>query len=210
MAHIHRCISPPEGHAPALHCSSLPEIFLGRTPSKPPPGEGPFEPQSAKSPPDPGAFPETGSGRPKDARRPQSYTSKGIGPQGTGSFCVVRKSYVPALCPVVLCPYFCTSDALSAPPRRPSSRLPWQPRHARASSCFIVKRVIIVQLVLFTSMLCCCISTVVYFYHLLLQTLSCRRGRGRRASCRLLAPITEFGPRTETSSEGSSSIPADE
>ena len=40
--------------------------------------------------------------------RCQSYISKGIGRQGTGSF--VRNSYVSTLCPVVICPYFCTSD----------------------------------------------------------------------------------------------------
>ena len=35
----------------------------------------------------------------------RSYTSKGIGRQGIGSF--VRKSYVSTLCPVVICPYLC-------------------------------------------------------------------------------------------------------
>ena len=38
----------------------------------------------------------------------QSYTSKGIGRQGMGSF--VRESYVSALCPVVLCLNLCTSE----------------------------------------------------------------------------------------------------
>ena len=38
----------------------------------------------------------------------QSYISKGIWRQGIGSF--VRISIVSTLCPVVLCPYMCTSD----------------------------------------------------------------------------------------------------
>ena len=37
-----------------------------------------------------------------------SYARKGIGRQGLGS--VVRSAYVSALCPVVICPYLCTSD----------------------------------------------------------------------------------------------------
>ena len=39
----------------------------------------------------------------------QSYMSKGIWRQGVGSF--VRKSYVSTLCPVVTCPYLCTSES---------------------------------------------------------------------------------------------------
>ena len=38
----------------------------------------------------------------------QSYTSKDIRRQGIGSF--VRNSYVSTLCPVVICPYLCTSE----------------------------------------------------------------------------------------------------
>ena len=38
----------------------------------------------------------------------QSYMIKGIWRQGIGSF--VGKSYVSTLCPVVICPYLCTSD----------------------------------------------------------------------------------------------------
>ena len=38
----------------------------------------------------------------------QSYISKGIWRQGIGSF--VRNSYVSTLCPVVICPYLCTSE----------------------------------------------------------------------------------------------------
>ena len=38
----------------------------------------------------------------------QSYISKGIWRQGKGSF--VRNSYVSTRCPVVICPYLCTSD----------------------------------------------------------------------------------------------------
>ena len=59
---------------------------------------------------DPASFPpdRAPANRPA-ARRTQSYTSKGIWRQGIGSF--VRKSYVQALCPVVLCPYLCTYDA---------------------------------------------------------------------------------------------------
>ena len=40
--------------------------------------------------------------------RSKSYISKGIRRQGIGSS--VRNSYVSALCPVVICPYLCTSD----------------------------------------------------------------------------------------------------
>ena len=38
----------------------------------------------------------------------QSYMSKGTWRQGIGSF--VRNSHVSTLCPVVICPYLCTSD----------------------------------------------------------------------------------------------------
>ena len=38
----------------------------------------------------------------------QSCTRRGIGRQGVGTF--LRNSYVSTLCPVVLCPYQCTSD----------------------------------------------------------------------------------------------------
>ena len=38
----------------------------------------------------------------------QSYISKGIWRQGIGSF--VRNSNLSTLCPVVICPYVCTSD----------------------------------------------------------------------------------------------------
>ena len=41
----------------------------------------------------------------------QSYISKGMRRQGIDSF--VRISYVSTLCPVVICPYLCTSDARS-------------------------------------------------------------------------------------------------
>ena len=39
----------------------------------------------------------------------QSYISKGIRRQGIGSF--VRSSHVSTLCPVVICPSLCTSEA---------------------------------------------------------------------------------------------------
>ena len=39
----------------------------------------------------------------------QSCARKGRGRQGAGSF--VRSSYASALCPVVVCPYLCTSDS---------------------------------------------------------------------------------------------------
>ena len=51
----------------------------------------------------------------------QSYISKGIRRQGTGSF--VRNSYVSTRCSVVICPYLCTSEpscreaAAHLPPR---------------------------------------------------------------------------------------------
>ena len=41
----------------------------------------------------------------------QSYIRKGIWRQGIGSF--VRKAYVSTLCPVVVCPYLCTSETRS-------------------------------------------------------------------------------------------------
>ena len=44
----------------------------------------------------------------KDEDKHQSYTSKGIRRQGIGSF--VRDSYVSTPCPVVICPYLCTSE----------------------------------------------------------------------------------------------------
>ena len=45
------------------------------------------------------------------AAQHQSYITKGIWRQGIGSF--VRNSYVSTLCPVVICPYLCTSDSIS-------------------------------------------------------------------------------------------------
>ena len=39
---------------------------------------------------------------------PQSYISKGIRRQGVGSF--VMSFYVSTICPVVICPYLCTSQ----------------------------------------------------------------------------------------------------
>ena len=42
------------------------------------------------------------------SRDSQSYTSKGIWRQGIGSF--VRNSCVSTRCPVVMCPYLCTSE----------------------------------------------------------------------------------------------------
>ena len=54
-------------------------------------------------------------------RARQSYTSKGIWRQAVGSF--IRNSYVSTICPVVKCPYLCTSDitrhTTPLPPRPP-------------------------------------------------------------------------------------------
>ena len=49
----------------------------------------------------------------------QSYMSKGIWRQGIGSF--VRNSCVSTLCPVVICPYLCTSEACFRCPRSRTS-----------------------------------------------------------------------------------------
>ena len=44
-----------------------------------------------------------------DTARSLSCTGRGIGRQGKGSL-LERRSYVSALCPVVLCPHLCTSE----------------------------------------------------------------------------------------------------
>ena len=60
----------------------------------------------------------------------RSHISKGIGRRGIGSF--VRNSYVSTLCPLVICPYLCTSDSrarhAAMAPRytQPSASLPWR------------------------------------------------------------------------------------
>ena len=54
-------------------------------------------------------------------RLSQSYMSKGIWRQGIGSF--VRNSYVSTLCPVVICPYWCTSDSPAGEPHGQGSGL---------------------------------------------------------------------------------------
>ena len=48
-----------------------------------------------------------GTGRSRDLLS-QSYVSKGVWRRGIGSF--ARNAYASTLCPVVICPYLCTSD----------------------------------------------------------------------------------------------------
>ena len=60
---------------------------------------------------------------------PQSYISKSTWRQGIGS--LVRNSYVSTLCPVVICPYLCTSDV---PKPLEALRGAQEPSSARASA----------------------------------------------------------------------------
>ena len=89
---------------------SVPPATVGPTPSTlPSPARSP--PASRARPATPASLAAGPETPPLPSMISESYISEGIWRQGIGSF--VRNSYVSTLCPVVICPYLCTSDVLA-------------------------------------------------------------------------------------------------